>query len=58
MCLNSKEPPTKELADARLMLQLLAAGLFIVSLFALLAGEGMAILFMLFLGIMLYCGWS
>ena len=37
-CIEQVDPPTPELAKSRLILQLLAAGLFILSLFALLAG--------------------
>jgi hypothetical protein len=57
-CVQQLEPPTPELAQGRLFLQLLAAGLFIVSLFAMLAGEGFAVVLMLILGIILFLSWS
>lgn len=57
-CVPQLEPPTPELAQGRLFLQLLAAGLFIVSLFAMLAGEAFTIFFMLILAFILYLSWS
>lgn len=57
-CVQQLDPPTPELAQGRLYLQLLAAGLFIVSLFSLLAGEGFFIFFMMILAFILYLSWS
>jgi hypothetical protein len=57
-CVQQLDPPTPELAQGRLFLQLLAAGLFIVSLFAMLAGEAFTIFFMMILGLILFLSWS
>jgi hypothetical protein len=57
-CVQQLEPPTPEVAQGRLFLQLLAAGLFIVSLFAMLAGEGFTFFLMIILGIILFLSWS
>jgi hypothetical protein len=57
-CVQQLDPPTPEVAQGRLFLQLLAAGLFIVSLFAMLAGQGFAIFLMVILGIILFMSWS
>jgi hypothetical protein len=46
------------MAKARLFLQLLAAGLAIVTIFAIFAGDSFAFFLTMILGFMLYISWS
>jgi hypothetical protein len=57
-CPENLPPPTAEMARCRLILQLLAAGLFMVALFAMVAGEMFFILYGLMLAYLLYISWA
>lgn len=57
-CPQQIPPPTEELKRCRNFMQALAAGLFILSLFALLCGEIFYILMLGLLAYALYLGWA
>jgi hypothetical protein len=58
MCLESLPAPTPEMARGRILLQLLAAGLGIVTLFGIIAGDMFAFFLTMILAFMLYMSWS
>ena len=51
-------PPSGLLAHCRLVLQMTCAGLFIVSLFAILAGRLFFIVYLLLMAYMLFVSWA
>lgn len=55
---DSLPATTPALSRARLIMQLMAAGLFLVALFAILAQEFFFIIYALLLAYMLYVGWA
>ena len=57
-CPPNIEPPTAELARCRLILQSLAGGIFMVSLFALIAGNFFFVFHALIISYVLYLSWA